>query len=128
MDGDPDRDRELEAESGLLGEMLFTGVPQFADLSDARTDPANLGMTVDQVSKVPGDRQATVAFPVREWPRGLVARVNPEPSSPIVAALMLDSSTDLETTGWTDANAAAGDTDFVDHLLTWVEILAKILS
>jgi NTE family protein len=126
MEGDPDRDLELDQDGGCSGKAWETGKVAVADLEAASADPAPWRMTVDQHNKVPRRVKSMISVPI---PGGVHAENAPDRP---IGTLSVDCETPLADTGWctTDQNEGI-ETQVAGDILTvmtaWATVVGAML-
>lgn len=127
-DGAPDFDRRLMTSAGITGAVFTSGKMTVGDFEEARNNPEEWGLTRGEVGKVPGDRRAVAAVPIRAWTAGAASRrLGEAEQMETIGTLAIDSSVPLAQTGWVD-DADRFDLELAHHLVQWCEVLSKLFD
>lgn len=126
MEEHSDADLELPLGAGCTGLAYTSGDPALADLEDAALNPDSWGMTQTEANKIPDDRKAMFAVPVRAWRSGPGREGVEAAKAPVIATFAIDTDTKLDDTGWTTSGGIDGR--FLEAMMRWAEVLAKLLS
>jgi hypothetical protein len=100
MDGDPDRDLEIDATAGASGEVEIHRAPAYGDLTQAAMPGApGWGMRPHETAKVRATLKSILSVPV----------FSPSnPAGPLLATLQVDSDEPVEVVGFADLDLKGG--------------------
>jgi NTE family protein len=123
---DADYDLEIAEKAGASGQAWDSGLPKVADLNEFRRDPARWGMTAQQASKLPADRQAMLSFPIPrlDLPEDPGKGALPER---YVGTLTLDSSVALANTRWMEPDRATVAPRIAQRIGPWLSVVQRLL-
>ena len=124
MDGDPDRELELERKGGCTGAALESekGIA-IADMNAAKKEFEEWNMTQQQQTLVRQDRQALISVAIPGWLN--FDDLTTGPIKDRIGTLSVDTSTRLQETRWIENGKAARD--IVRRLQHWALVIARLL-
>jgi hypothetical protein len=124
MEGAADSDLELPEEAGCSGQAWTLRSPVIADLSQARRNPEQWGLTAEQHARVPEAVESMLCVPIH----GEMQQAGEEPPAPI-GTLAVDSPTPLRGTGWLERAGprVAASSRVVGIMMSWADVLYHLL-